>query len=79
MNLESNSPDILAVCETHLDDLIDSGNFSVMGYLLLLQKDFLNQKHGLVVYMKEGLLLPHSYVCFQLTLFHSLSYCFLIC
>ena len=27
--LESNSPDILALCETNLDDSIDSGNFSV--------------------------------------------------
>ena len=27
--LESNSPDILAVCETNLDDSIGSGNFSV--------------------------------------------------
>ena len=29
--LESNCPDILALCETNLDDSIDSGNFSVMG------------------------------------------------
>ena len=26
--LESKSPDILALCETNLDDSIDSGNFS---------------------------------------------------
>ena len=26
--LESNSPDILALCETNLDESIDSGNFS---------------------------------------------------
>ena len=26
--LESNSPDILALCESDLDDSIDSGNFS---------------------------------------------------
>ena len=31
--LESNSPDILALCDTNLDDSIDSGNFSVRGYL----------------------------------------------
>ena len=31
--LESNSPDNLALCETNLDDSIDSGNFSVRGYL----------------------------------------------
>ena len=34
--LESNSPDILALCETQLDDSIDSGHFSVWGYLLLI-------------------------------------------
>ena len=27
--LESNSPDILVLCETNLDDSVDSGNFSV--------------------------------------------------
>ena len=31
--LESNSPDILALYETNLDDSIDSGNFSVRDYL----------------------------------------------
>ena len=30
--LESNSPDILALCETNLDDSLDSGYFSVMDY-----------------------------------------------
>ena len=34
--LESNSPDILALCETNLDDSIDSDNFSVRGYLPLI-------------------------------------------
>ena len=38
--LESNYPDILALCEINLDDSIDSGNFSVRGYLPLIQKDF---------------------------------------
>ena len=36
--LESNSPDILAPCEKNLDDSIDSGNFSVRGYLPLIRK-----------------------------------------
>ena len=36
--LESNSPEILAVCETNLDKSIDSGNFWVRGYLPLIQK-----------------------------------------
>ena len=31
--LESNSPDILALCETNLEDSIDSSNFSMRGYL----------------------------------------------
>ena len=34
--LESNSPDILALCDTKLDDSIDSGNVSVRGYLPLI-------------------------------------------
>ena len=53
--LESNSPDILALCETNLDDSIDSGNFSVRGYLPLIRKDSGTHMHGLTVYVKEGL------------------------
>ena len=53
--LESNSPDVLALCETNLDDSIDSGNFSVRGYLPLIQKDSSTHMHGLAVYVKEGL------------------------
>ena len=53
--LESNSPDILALCETNLDDSIGSGNFSVRVYLPLIQKDSSTHMHGLAVYMKEGL------------------------
>ena len=53
--LESNSPDILALCETNLDDSIDSGNLSVRGYLPLIRKDSSTHMHGLAVYMKEGL------------------------
>ena len=34
--LELNSPDILALCETNLDDSIDSGDFSVIDYLSLI-------------------------------------------
>ena len=30
--LDSNSPDILALCETNLDDSVESGNSSVRGY-----------------------------------------------
>ena len=53
--LESNSPDILALCKTNLDDSIDSGNFSVRGYLPLIRKDSSTHMHGLTVYVKEGL------------------------
>ena len=49
--LESNSPHILPLCETNLDDLIDSGNFSVRGYLPLIRKDSGTYMHGLAVYM----------------------------
>ena len=34
--LESNSLDILALCETNLDNSIDFGNFSVTGYLPII-------------------------------------------
>ena len=44
--LESNSPDILALCETNLDDSIDSGNFFVRGYLSLIRKDSSTHMYG---------------------------------
>ena len=81
--LESNSPDILALCETNLDNSIDSGNFSVTGYLPLIQKDSSTHMHGLAVYVKEGLPFAwdlsvensaDSYLCFWLALLHSMSY-----
>ena len=53
--LKSNSPDILALCKTNLDDSIDSGNFSMRGYLPLIRKDSSTYMHGLAVYVKEGL------------------------
>ena len=70
---ESNSPDILALCETNLHDPIDSGNFSVRVYLPLIQKDSSTHMHGLAVYVKEGLPFARdlslensadSYLCF---------------
>ena len=85
--LESNSPDILALCETDLDDSIDSDNFSVRGYLPLIQKDSSTHMHGLAVYVREGLPFaqdlslensPDSYLCFQLALRHSVSYFFFL-
>ena len=85
--LESNSPDILTVCETNLDDSIDSGYFSVIGYLPLIRKDSSTHMHGLAVYVKEGLPfardlylenIADSYVCFRLALLHSVSYFFFL-
>ena len=52
---ESDSPDILALCVTNLDDAVDSGNFFVRGYLPLIQKDGITHMHGLPVYVEEGL------------------------
>ena len=80
--LESNSPDILALCETNLDDSTDSDNFSVRGYLPLIRKDSSTHMHGLEVYVKEGLPFTRdlslensadSYLCFRLALLHSVS------
>ena len=51
--LESNSPDILALCETNLDASIDCGNFFMRGYLSLIRKDSITHMHGLAVYVKE--------------------------
>ena len=85
--LESNSPDILALCETNLDDSIDSGNFFVRGYLPLIRKDSSTHMHGLAVYVKEGLPFARdlslensadSYLCFRLALLHSVSYFFFL-
>ena len=85
--LESNSPDIFALCETNLDDSIDSGNFSVRGYLPLIRKDSSTHMHGLAVYVKEGLPFAwdlslensaDSYLCFRLALLHSVSYFFFL-
>ena len=85
--LESNSPDILALCETNLDDSIDSGNFSMRGYLLLIRKDSSTYTHGLAVYVEEGFLFTRDlslqnsadpYLCFRLDLLHSVSYFFFL-
>ena len=71
--LESNCPEILALCETNLDDSIDAGNFSVRGNLPLIRKDFSTHMHGLAVYIEEELPFAHnlslensadSYLCF---------------
>ena len=52
--LGSNSPDILALFETVLDDSVNSCDFSVRGYLPLILKDSSTHMHGLAVYVNEG-------------------------
>ena len=47
--LESNSPDILELCETNLDDSIDSRYFFVGGYCPLIRKDSSTHMDGLAV------------------------------
>ena len=49
--LESNSPGILALCETNVDDSIDSGNFCLNGFLSLMRKDSTTHMHGLAIYV----------------------------
>ena len=46
---------IVALCKANLDDSIDSGNFSVRGYLPLIRRDSSTHMHGLAVFVKEGL------------------------
>ena len=53
--LESNSPEILALCGLTLDNSTDSSNFSVRGYLPLIRTDSATHIHGLVVFVKERL------------------------
>ena len=83
--IKSNSPDILALCETIFDNSIDSCNFSVTAYLPLIRKDSVTHMHALAVYVREGLPFAQDlslenstdfYLCFQLVLLHSVSYFF---
>ena len=57
------------------------------GYFPLIRKDSTTHKHGLAAYVKEGLPFAwdlsvensaDSYLCFQLTLLHSVSYFFFL-
>ena len=88
MNLSLNQTLLtFLLCETNLDDSIDSGNFSVRGYLPLIRKDSSTHMHGFAVYVKEGLPFVRSlslensadsYLCFRLALPHSVSYFFFL-
>ena len=71
----------------NLDDANDSGNFSVRGYISLIQKDSVTDMHGLAVHAKEKLLFAQdlylensavSNLCFLLTLLHLVPYFFLL-
>ena len=54
--LESNSPDILTLCETHLDGSINSGNFCVRGWLSFINLKGLSYSYdSLAVNVMEGL------------------------
>ena len=75
------------LCETNLDDSVDSDNFSMRGYLPLIWKDSSTHMHGLAVYAEEGLHFAwdlslensaDSYLSFWLALLHSLSYFFFL-
>ena len=61
-SFESNSPEILALYETNLDDSTDSGNFSMSGYPPLIRKESITHMQGLAVYVKEGLHLHRAYL-----------------
>ena len=84
--LESNSSDILALCEINLEDLINSSIFSLKGYPLLIQK--CSETHVWFCSFCEGGTTfytgvtyeksENSYLCFRLALFHSLSYFFFL-
>ena len=56
------STDILALCGKNLDDSIDSGNFSMRGYLPLIRKDSSTHMHGLAVMLKKDFLFDRTYL-----------------
>ena len=81
--LKSNSHDILILCETSLDDSIDSGNFSMTDYLPIVQNNSITHICIALQFKRRrtsfctGLSLENptdSYLCFWLPLLNSLSY-----
>ena len=81
--LRSNSPDILALCETNLDGSFDCGNFSVKVYLPLIRKDSSTHMHVLAEALPFAWDLSlensaDSYLCFGLASLHSVSYFFFL-
>ena len=85
--LNTASPDILALCETNLDESISSSSFMVPGYLPLIRLDSTIHMHGLGVFVKDNLpfarvplleLEGESFMCFRLSLIHSTSFIFFL-
>ena len=85
--LSSASPDILALCETNLDESISSGSFFVPGYLPLIRLDSNTHMHGLGVFVKDNVpfarvplleLEGESFMCLRLSLIHSTSFIFFL-
>ena len=77
---------LLYVRQTRMT-LIDSGNFSMSGYLSLIRKDSDTHMHDVTVYVKKGLPFSRdlsqeksadSYLCLRVALLHSLSYFFFL-
>ena len=77
----------IKLCRHSCSCSIDSGNFSVRGYLPLIPKDSSTHMHGLAVYAKERLPFASdlslknsadSYLCFWLALLYSVSYFFFL-
>ena len=65
--LDSNSPDILVLRWTSLDDSIDSGSVSVKGYLPLMWKDSITHMHSLTSFSSI------NHLCRYAQFFHSIS------
>lgn len=80
-------PDILALCETNLDDSISNSHFDVPGYLPLIRKDSVTFMHGLGVLVRDNLPISREitfedpdkpFLCFRLSLLQSTSYLYFL-
>ena len=84
--VKSNPPDILALCETNLDDSIDSGNFSVKVFFSSFNPKEFCYSYAWFCSLCEGktslcmgvISRKHSYLCFQMALLHSVPYFFFL-
>ena len=83
----TNSPSVMALCETGLDGSISEQDFTIPGYCPLITKpDHQHRKgHGLGVYIKEGFpcgrdlryeVTDSPYMCFRVALLHSTAFIF---